>query len=261
MFREEVEKFLKAQLIKEVKYSTWLANVIMVKKANGKWHICIDCTNLNKACPKDVYPLPSIDKLVDGASRFQLLIFLDVYLAYDQIRIHLLDEEKTASINKDANFCYKVMPFRLKKAVATYQRLMDWVFKQQIVKNVEVYIDDMIIKSLNIAQHVADLEEVFREIHKYDMCLNPRKCTFGVGGGKFLGFMITHHIIEANPDKCTTILEMHSLTNVREVQKLNGRLMPLSRFFLRLAEKAKPFYKLLRKLSHSYGTKLASKPS
>lgn len=128
-------------------------------------------------------------------------------------------------------------------------------------QNVEVYVDDMVVKSHSVAQHVADLEEVFIEINKYDKTLNLKKCTFRVGDENFLGFIITHREIEANPDKCTTILEMHSLTNVREVQKLNGRLMPLSRFFLRLAEKAKPFYKLLRKLSHSYGTKLASKPS
>jgi len=93
----------------------------------------------------------------------------------------------------------------------------------------------MVVKSHSVAKHVIDLEEMFGEICKYDMCLNPEKCTFGVGGGKFLGFMITHSGIEANPDKCKVILEMHSPTNVIEVQKLNGRLASLSRFLPKLA--------------------------
>lgn len=91
------------------------------------------------------------------------------------------------------------------------------------------------------------MEEVFKEIHKYDMCLNPEKFTFRVGGRKYLGFMITHQGIEANPNKCTAILEMQSPNNIREVQKLNGRWAFLSRFLSKLVEKTKPFYKLLRK--------------
>lgn len=92
--------------------------------------------------------------------------------------MHPHDEEKTAFITEDANFCYRVMPFGLKNAGATYQRLMDRVFKKQIGWNVKVYVDDMVIKSHSMAQHVADLEEVFREIQKYDMRLNPKKGTF-----------------------------------------------------------------------------------
>jgi len=109
-------------------------------------------------------------------------------------------------------------------------------------------VDDIIVKSQSIAQHVADLEEVFGKLRKYNMCLNPEKCTFEVGGGKFLGFIITHQRIEANPDKCTTILEIHNLTNIQQVQKLNDRLASLSMFLLKLAEKVKPFYKLLKKI-------------
>ena len=126
------------------------------------------------------------------------------------------DEEKTTFVTKSTNFCYKVMPFGLKNASATYQQLIDWVFKQQIEWNVEVYVDDIVVKSQSIAQHVADLEEVFGELRKYDMCLNPEKCTFGVGGGKFLGFMITHRGIEANPDKTIVVLEMRIPNNVKE---------------------------------------------
>ena len=175
-----------------------------------------------------------------------MLSFLDDYSGYNQIRMDPLDEEKMTFITADANFCYRVMPFGLKNIGTTYQRLMDRVFKQQIRLNIEVYMDDMVVKSQSIPQHVADLEEVFRELRKYDMHLNPKKCTFGVGGGKFLNFMITHRGIEAKPDKCTVILEMRNPANIQEVQNLNSRLATLSRFLLKLLEKEKPFYKLLK---------------
>ena len=139
------------------------------------------------------------------------------------------------------------MPFGLKNIGATYQRLMDRVFKQKITRNIEVYVDNMVVKSKSIPQHVVDMEELFRELRKYNMRLNPEKCTFRVGSRKFLGFMITHRGIEANPNKCTAILEIFSPTNVQEVQKLNGRLASLSRFLPKLVEKARPFYKLLKK--------------
>ena len=161
--------------------------------------------------------------------------------------MHSPDQEKTTFITEDANFCYKVMPFDLKNAGATYQRLMDRVFKQQIKWNVKVCVDDIVVKSQSIPQHVVDLEEVFRELCKYNMGLNPEKCTFVVGGSKFLSLMITRRGIGANPEKCTIILEIRNPTNIQEVQKLNGRLASLSRFLLKLVEKAKPFYKLLKK--------------
>ena len=106
----------------------------------------------------------------------------------------------------------------------------------------------MVVKSQSIAQHVSDLEEVFEELREYDMRLNLQKCTFGAGGGKFLGFMITHRGIEANPNECNAILEMCSQTNDQEVQILNGRLASLSRFLLKFVEKVKLFYKLLKKI-------------
>ncbi|XP_020230413.1 uncharacterized protein LOC109811165 [Cajanus cajan] len=125
--RQEVEKLLSASHIREIQYPTWLANVVMVKKSNGKWRMCVDFTDLNKVCPKDSYPLPNIDCLVDGALGYKLLSFLDAYSGYNQIRMHPCDEEKTSFIADIANYCYKVMPFGLKNAGATYQRLMDKV--------------------------------------------------------------------------------------------------------------------------------------
>ncbi|XP_072067016.1 uncharacterized protein [Arachis hypogaea] len=177
---EEIQKLLNAGFIKELRYSTWLANVVMVKKNNGKWRMCVDYTDLNKACPKDAYPLPSIDKLVDSSSGFQCLSFMDAYSGYNQILMHEADQDKTAFITDNENFCYKVMPFGLKNAGATYQRLMDKIFTSQIGRNIEVYVNDMVAKSTHTANHVKDLIEIFQQLRKYNMKLNPEKCAFGV---------------------------------------------------------------------------------
>jgi len=123
--QEETHKLVKAEFIREVKYPTWLANVVMVKKSSGKWRMCTDYTDLNKVCPKDSYPLPSIDQLVDNASGYDLLSFMDAYSGYNQIRMHPEDEEKTSFMTDKANYCYRVMAFGLRNAGATFQRLMD----------------------------------------------------------------------------------------------------------------------------------------
>ncbi|XP_057425912.1 uncharacterized protein LOC130719305 [Lotus japonicus] len=245
--QQMVNKLLAADFILEIKYPTWLANVVMVKKANGKWKMCVDYTDLNKACPKDSYPLPSIDKLVDGASGNELLSLMDAYSGYHQIKMHPSDEEKTAFMTARVNYCYQTMPFGLKNAGATYQRLMDRVFEGQVGRNMEVYVDDMIVKSVLGSSHHEDLSEAFGKIRKYDMRLNPEKCSFGIQWGKFLGFVITSRGIEINPDKCKAIREMKSPSNVKEVQRLTGRIAALSRFLPHSGDKPAPFFKCLKK--------------
>ncbi|RDX88229.1 hypothetical protein CR513_30207, partial [Mucuna pruriens] len=245
--KEEVGKLLAPGFIREVQYPTWLANVVMVRKANGRWRMCTDYTDLNKACPKDPYPLPSIDRLVDGVSGQALLSFMDAYSGYNQIRMHPDDEEKTAFITEAGAFCYKVMPFGLKNAGATYQRLMDKVFKEIIGKDMEVYVDDMVVKSSRTETHFHTLEQVFAILRRNQLRLNPEKCSFGVKAGKFLGFMLTKRGIEENPDKCQAIIDMRSPRNLKEVQQLTGKMTALSRFIPRSAETALPIFGALKK--------------
>ena len=133
----------------------------MVKKANGKWRMCVDFTDLNKACPKDSYPLPRIDTLVDSTARHQLLSFMDAFSGYTEIKMEEADQEKTSFVTSQGLFCYKVMPFGLKNAGATYQRLMNKMFTHQIGRNVQVYVDDMLVKSLREDDHLGDLQETF----------------------------------------------------------------------------------------------------
>ena len=175
--------------IREVYYPDWLVNVIIVKKANEKWRMCIDFTDLNKTCPKNSYPLPRVNVLVDSIAQHQLLSFMDAFFGYNQIRMDELDQEKTSFVTSQGLFCYKVMSFGLKNAGATYQRLMNKMFANQIGRNVQVYIDDMLVKS-RMEDHLEDLKETFNTFHYYNMKLNPGKCAFRVIAGKFLGFMV-----------------------------------------------------------------------
>uniref|UniRef100_A0A2N9HHU7 Reverse transcriptase domain-containing protein n=1 Tax=Fagus sylvatica TaxID=28930 RepID=A0A2N9HHU7_FAGSY len=244
---EEVDKLLAANFIREVFYPDWLANVVMVKKNTGKWRMCVDFTDLNRACPKDSFPLPRIDQLVDSTAGHKLLTFMDAFSGYNQIVMDESDQEKTSFITSRGLFCYKVMPFRLKNAGATYQRLMNRMFHDQIGRNVEVYVDDMLVKSKEEDGHLDDLRETFETLRKYQMKLNPSKCAFGVYSGKFLGFMVSQRGIEANLDKIKAILEMQPPKTTKEVQRLTGRVAALNRFMSRSTDKCLPFFKTLKK--------------
>ena len=116
---EEVTKLLTAGFILEVHYPEWLANVVLVKKVNGKWRMRVDFIDLNKACPKDSFPLPRIDQLVDSTAGHKLLTFMNAFSGYNQIKVAKEDQEKTAFITNQGLYCYKVMPFGLKNAGAT----------------------------------------------------------------------------------------------------------------------------------------------
>ncbi|CAJ2659678.1 unnamed protein product [Trifolium pratense] len=242
-----VKDFLEANFISEARYTTWLSNVVLVKKSNGKWRMCCDYTDLNRACPKDSYPLPCIDRLVDNSSGFKLLSFMDAYSGYNQIPMAVADREKTAFMTESGNYYYNVMPFGLKNAGATYQRMMNKVFRGQIGDMLEVYMDDMIVKSPEELDHVVHLRKVFEQARKHNMRFNPEKCTFGVRAGKFLGFYLTERGIEANPDKCRAFAELPTPSDKKSIQTLNGMLTSLSRFVSKSAQHALPFFKLLKK--------------
>jgi len=253
--KEETQKLLAAGHIREIQYPEWLANVVLVKKSSRKWRMCVDFTDLNKACPKDSYPLPSIDALVDSASGCKLLSFLDAFSGYNQIKMHPMDEEKTAFMTERSCYCYRVMPFGLKNAGATYQRLMDKVLAPMLGRNVQAYVDDMVVTSLEKDKHVADLEELFITIVRYKLKLNPEKCVFGVEAGKFLGFLLSERGIEANPEKCAAILAMRSSATVKEVQQLTGRMAALSRFVSASGEKGHPYFQCLKRNNRFVWTK------
>ena len=151
--------------MREVFYLDWLANVVMVKKSNGKWRMCVDFINLNKACPKDSFPLLMINQLVDSTVGHKLLSFMDAFSGYNQIFMDEEDQEKTSFVTSQRLYCYKIMPFGLNNEGATCQRLVNCMFSHQIRRNVEVYIDDMLLKSKDEANHLDNLKETFSTLY------------------------------------------------------------------------------------------------
>jgi len=249
---DEVDKLLDAGSIVEVKYPEWLANPVVVKKKNDKWRVCIDFTDLNKACPKDSFPLPHIDRMVEATTGNELLSFMDAFSGYNQIPMHKDDQEKTSFIIDRGTYCYKVMPFGLKNVGARYQRLVNQMFAPQLGKTMEVYIDDMLVKSTRSADHIDHLKACFETLNKYNMKLNPAKCLFGVTSGEFLGYIVTKRGIEANPKQIRAILDLQSPRNKKEVQRLTGRIAGLNRFIARSTDKSLPFYQLLRSANKTF---------
>ena len=209
--------------------------------------MCVDFTDLNRACPKDSYPFPRIDTLVDSTIRHELLSFMDAFLGYNQIKMNEDDQEKTSFVTSQGLFCYKVMPFGLKNAGATYLRLMNKMFAYQIGRNVQVYFDDMLVKSWCENDHLNDLQETFDTLRSYNMKLNPSKCVFGVTAEKFLGVMVSQREIEVNPEKVRAIMELGLPKTVKEVQSLNGKIATLNRFVSKATDKCLPFFRTLRR--------------
>jgi hypothetical protein len=185
--REEVQKLLHAGFIEEVHHPVWLANPVIVPKANGKLQMCIDYTSLNKACPKDLYPLPRIDQIVDSTSGCDLLSFLDAYSGFHQIRMSKEDRRHTASVTVDGLYCYVVMPYGLKNALPTFVWAMSKTFGDLIQDKVEIYVDDIMVKTREGSTIVEDLTLVFGKLRATHTKLNPKKCIFGVSAGEVAG--------------------------------------------------------------------------
>ncbi|GJT18217.1 reverse transcriptase domain-containing protein [Tanacetum coccineum] len=216
---DEVSKLVTAGIMREVHYHDWLSNPVMVKKSDNSWRMCVDFKDLNKACPKDGYPLPEIDWKVESLCGFPFKCFLDAYKGYHQIQMAEEDEEKTAFITNQGIFCYTKMPFGLRNAGATYQRLVDKIFHGQIGRNLEVYVDDLVIKSHTEDEDVRDIEETFNTLRKINMKLNPKKCTFRVEEGMFLGYQVNTKGIKICPDKVLSKVSGEIITIFQNFKK------------------------------------------
>nr|GEV16135.1 reverse transcriptase domain-containing protein [Tanacetum cinerariifolium] len=171
----EVQKLVEERIMREVYYHDWLSNPVMVKKHDGSWRMCVDFTDLNKACPRDCYPLLEINWKVESLCGYPFKCFLDAYKGYYQIQLAAADEEKIAFHTGQGVYCCTKMPFGLKNAGATYQRLMDKAFESQMGRNIEVYVDDLVVKSHTKTEIVRDIEETFQTLRKINMKLNLKK--------------------------------------------------------------------------------------
>nr|GEV94569.1 reverse transcriptase domain-containing protein [Tanacetum cinerariifolium] len=208
---EEVKKLVEADIMKEVHYHSWLSNPVMVKKHDDNWRMCVDFKDLNKACPKDGYPLPKIDWKVESICGYPYKCFLDAYKGYHQIKMAEEDEEKTAFITSQG------------------------------------IIYDLVIKSRTKKEVIKDIEEMFKTLREINMKLNPKKCAFGIREGIFLGYKVDADGLRVCPDKVKAVLDLPSPKCLKDVQKLNGKLASLNRFLSKSAEKSLPFFKTLKK--------------
>nr|GEX87588.1 reverse transcriptase domain-containing protein [Tanacetum cinerariifolium] len=194
---EEVKKLVDADIMKEVHYHSWLSNPVMK---------------------------------VESICGYPYKCFMDAYKGYHQIKKAEEDEEKTAFITSQGIFCYSKIPFGLKNVGATYQRLVDKAFQKQIGRNLEVYVDDLIIKSRTEKEVIRDAEETFKTLRKINMKLNPKKCAFGMREGTFLGYKVDADGLRVSPDKVKAVLDLPFPKCLKDVQKLNGKLASLNRF-------------------------------
>jgi hypothetical protein len=177
--KKELTKLLATGFTREVFRPEWLADPVLIRKKNtNEWRMCVDYINLNKHCPKDPFGLPRIDQVIDSTAGYDLLYFLNCYSGYHQIAIKEEDLEKTAFITPFGAYCYTMMSFGLKNVDATYQRAIQACFKKQLNKNVEAYVDDVVVKTQNSDTLIADLEETFACLREYKWKLNPQQVCF-----------------------------------------------------------------------------------
>ncbi|XP_070054955.1 uncharacterized protein [Nicotiana tomentosiformis] len=228
--KEEVTKQLKAGVIRVVRYTTWLANVFPVPKKDRKTRVCVDYRDLNKASPKDNFPFPNIHILVDNCAKHEIQSFVDCYAGYHQVLMDEEDAENMAFTTPWGTYCYRVVPFVLKNA-----------------GEIEVYVDEVIIKSRTHEDHVRDLRKFFEHLRSYNLKLNPAKCAFGVPSRKLLGFIVSRRGIELDPTKIKSIWDLLPPRTKKEVMSLLGRLNYISRFIAQLTTTCEPIFKLLKK--------------
>ena len=213
--------------------------------------MCVDYRDLNRASPKDSFRLPHIDTLVDNTTKNSRFSFIDDFSEYNQIWMALEDREKTVFVTMWGTFCYKVMPFGLKNVGTTYQRAMVTLFHDMMHKEIEVYVDDLIAKSQNDESHVENLRKLFKRLKKFQLKLNPAKCTFGATSGKLLGLIVSRKGIEVDPGKIKAIQNLPPPCTQKEVRGFFGRLNCISRFISQIMTKCDPIFKLLKK--HDFG--------
>jgi hypothetical protein len=246
--KKQVERLIEANFTRPCRYAEWISNIVPVYKKNRKMRVCIDFRDLNRATPMDGYPMPVADLLVDAAAGHKIISFMDGNARYNQIFMAVEDVSKTAfrCPGHIGLFEWIVMTFGLKNAGATYQRAMNYIFHELISKIVEIYIDDVVIKSLDHESHLADVRKTLECTRKHGLKMSPNKCAFGVSAGEFLGVLVHERGIEVGKKSMKAIDEVVPPTNLKELQSLLGKVNFVRRFISNLSQKVLSFSPLLR---------------
>jgi hypothetical protein len=239
---------LEAGFIRACRYAEWISSVVPMQKKDGRWRVCVDFRDLNRATPKDEYPMPVAEILINAAAGHKILSFMDGNARYNQIFIAHEDIHKTAFRVPGAVglFEYVVMTFGLKNAGATYQRAMNHIFHDLIGNLVEIYIDDVVVKSASVEGHLGDLRQVLERTRKFGLRMNPKKCAFGGSAGQFLGFLVHERGIKIGLKSQEAVRTMVPPTNKKELQQLIGKMNFVRRFISNLSGWIEPFMELVK---------------
>ena len=215
----EVEKLLKAGFIYPVALTEWVSNPVPIDKKGGSIRVCVDYRDINKACPKDNFPTPFVDQIVDDCAGSEIFSLMDGFSGYNQINIATEDQHKTAFICPWGTFAYRKLPFGLKNAGATFQRAMSYAF-HDIKHIVQPYLDDLPAHSLRRVDHPMHLRAIFVRCRFYRIRLNPHKCVFCVESDRLLGFIVSRHGIRVDPIKVEAILNLPPPSSLHQLQSL-----------------------------------------
>jgi hypothetical protein len=210
----EVEKLLKAGFVYPVALTEWVSNPVPIDKKGGSIRVCVDYRDINKACPKDNFPTPFVDQIVDDCADSEIFSLMDGFSGYNQINIVPEDQHKTDFICPWGTFAYRKLPFSLKNAGAMFQHAMSYAF-HDIKHIVQPYLDNLSAHSLRRVDHPTHLRAIFVRCRFYRIRLNPHKCVFCVESDHLLGFIVSRHGIWVDPIKVEAILNLPPPSSLR----------------------------------------------
>jgi hypothetical protein len=241
----EVEKLLKVIFIYPVALTDWVSNLVPIDKKKGTIHVCIDYRDINKSCPKDNFPTPFVNQIVDDCVGSEIFSLMDGFSGYTQIKIVPEDQHKTAFICPSGTFAYQKLPFSLKNDGTNFQRAMYYVF-HDIKHIVQPYLDDLPAHSMRRVNHPTHLRAIFVHCQFYHIHLNPHKCIFCMESGCALGFIVSRQGIWVDPLKVEVILNLPPPSTLHQLQSLQGKENFRHRFIPNYAEITRGFMWLLK---------------
>jgi hypothetical protein len=244
---EKLNNLLDAEMIFQVRQSTWVAILVPVRKKSGEIRLCVDFRNVNRESKKDNYPVPPMEKLLQTMSGANIFSMLDDFLGYNQVLVSEEDHLKITFRTNWGTFAYKHMPFGLINAGETFQRAMDVAFQRLINKCLVVFFDDVTVYSKNREYHIRHLTQIFERCRKYGISLNPRKTIFGVEEGKLLGHIISQVGIHIDLERVRDIAQLPLLHNKKAMQSFFGKINFVRKFTPNFAETIKPLQKMIQK--------------
>lgn len=247
MIEKEIKKNLAAKIIVPLRYSKWVANLVVVRKKSGEIRLCVDFRNMNKCSKKDNYPLPKMEHLLQRVSRARVMSFLNGFSPYNQVTVHPDDQEKTAFTTPWGTFMYSKMPFGLMNAGATFQRAMGIAFVGEKDKFVPVYLDDITVYSSSHQVHLQHLKKVFLKCKRFGISVNPKKSQFALEEGKLLGHIVSAVGIKINPVRVKAIQTLYVLRSEKDIQSFLGKINFVRRFIPNFVELVKHITSMLKR--------------